>query len=51
MLVLDSATGKAPYELVINGKTYADITIGKAFDTITPPMQKIWNSNPARDKL
>ncbi len=46
-LVLDSATGKAPYELVINGKTYTKIAIGKAIDTIIPPVQKIWNSNPA----
>ena len=46
-LVLDSATGIGPFDLVINGKTYSKIAIGQAIDTITPPLQKIWNSNPS----
>ena len=46
-LKLDSATGKGPYKLVINGKTYSGVRIGQGFDTITPPVQKIWNTTPA----
>ena len=46
-LILDSATGKGPFDLVINGKAYSDIKIGQTIDTITPLSQKIWNTIPA----
>jgi hypothetical protein len=46
-LTLDSATGKGPFDLVINGKLYSDIKVGQTIDTIVPPTQKIWNNKPA----
>jgi hypothetical protein len=46
-LTLDSATGKGPFDLIINGKVYPDISVGQTIDTIAPPFQKIWDSNPA----
>jgi len=45
-LTLDSATGKGPFDLVINGKVYSDIKVGQTIDSIVPPSQKIWNTNP-----
>ncbi|MGZ8541887.1 MAG: DUF4082 domain-containing protein, partial [Chitinophagaceae bacterium] len=45
-LVLDSATGPGPHDLVINGVTYTDITAGETIAVFDPPMQKIWNTNP-----
>ena len=45
-LKLDSATGKGPFDLVINNKVYSDIKIGQVIDSITPASQKIWNSKP-----
>ncbi|MEP7375035.1 MAG: DUF4082 domain-containing protein [Chitinophagaceae bacterium] len=46
-LILNSASGRSPYDLVINGVTYNDVTVGKTITTITPPAQKIWTSNPS----
>jgi len=46
-LVLDSASGSAPYDLVIDGTTYNDVAIGQEITTLTIPSQKIWQSNPA----
>lgn len=45
-LVLDSASGKAPYSLTINDSTYNNIYIGQTITTITPAVQTIWKSNP-----
>lgn len=45
-LVLDSATGPGPHDLVINGVTYTDVTPGETIAIFDPPMQKIWNTNP-----
>jgi hypothetical protein len=45
-LVLDSASGRSPYNLVINGITYTNISIGQTITTINSPLQKIFNTNP-----
>ena len=45
-LNLDSATGIAPYSLVINGTTYTDVTRGSTFANILLPTYKIWPSDP-----
>ena len=44
-LVLSSATGIAPFDVVINGKTYNDIPVGGVITTITES-EKIWTTNP-----
>lgn len=44
-LVLSSATGIAPFDVVINGKTYNDIFVGGVITTITAA-EKIWSANP-----
>lgn len=41
-LILQSATGTAPYDLVINGNTYTDIPVGGTITTITPPSLSLW---------
>jgi hypothetical protein len=46
-LVLNSASGPGPYDLVINGTTYNDIAVGQVINTIKPASQKIWDSIPA----
>jgi hypothetical protein len=46
-LVLQSATGTGPFDLVINGNTYNNISPGAVITTFTPPTEKIWPNNPA----
>ena len=41
-LTLSAATGASPYDLVINGVTYNDKTVGNTITGFTPPIQKIW---------
>jgi hypothetical protein len=41
-LTLSAATGSSPYDLVINGVTYNDKTVGNTITGFTPPTQKIW---------
>ncbi len=46
-LVLDSANGTAPYDLVINGVVYRDVMPGETITTIGAPSQSIWNGQQA----
>jgi phage terminase large subunit-like protein len=46
-LTLASATGTSPYDLIINGVTHNDKTVGNTITSFTPPTQKIWTSNPS----
>ncbi len=46
-LVLDSANGSAPYDLVINGVLYEDIMPGQTITTVTAPSKSIWDHSPA----
>ncbi len=46
-LTLSSATGASPYDLVINGTTYNDKTIGNTITSFTPTTQKIWTTSPS----
>ena len=46
-LVLDSATGVSPYDIVIDGTSYENIAVGQKFTTLTIPQQKIWQVNPS----
>lgn len=49
-LVLQSATGASPYDLVINGTTYNDVTVGSTITTgITFPVEKLWPANDVPD--
>jgi hypothetical protein len=41
-LVLQSATGTAPFDLVINGNTYNNVNIGGVITTIAPPNESLW---------
>lgn len=45
-LVLDSATGTAPYNITINGVEYKNIAKGQTITAVNPPLQKIWNTSP-----
>lgn len=45
-LVLSSATGTGPFDLVINGTTYSNIAVSGTVATIHPPVQSVWNSLP-----
>jgi hypothetical protein len=42
-LNLASATGVSPFDLVINGTTYDDVTVGSEITTFTPPTNSIWS--------
>lgn len=47
-LVLDSASGPGPYDLVVNGTTYNNIAVGQTiatFGSVGP--QRIWDSIPS----
>ena len=44
-LVLSSAIGTGPFDLVINGKTYNDISIGGTITTIATA-EKLWSTDP-----
>ena len=46
-LVLDSATGPGPYDLVINGTTYNNIAVGQTITKINSNPQRIWDSVPS----
>lgn len=46
-LVLASTTGTGPFDLVINGDTYNNISQGGVITTFTPPTEKIWTTNPS----
>jgi hypothetical protein len=46
-LILDSASGASPYDLVINGTTYNDIAVGHTITTIVPEIQTIWTGTPS----
>lgn len=46
-LVLDSASGSSPYNLVINGTTYTNVAVGQTITTINSPLQKIFTADPA----
>lgn len=41
-LVLQSATGTAPFDLVINGNTYNNVNVGGVITTIAPPNESLW---------
>jgi hypothetical protein len=41
-LTLSAATGASPFDLVINGVTYNNKTIGNPITTFTPPVSNIW---------
>lgn len=43
-LNLSAATGVSPYDLVVNGVTYPDVTVGSTFATIPFPTYNIWPS-------
>lgn len=41
-LVLQAATGTAPFDLVINGNTYNNVNVGGVITGITPPTESLW---------
>lgn len=41
-IVLDAATGTAPFDLVVNGVTYNNVPIGGTIVSVTPPTQTLW---------
>lgn len=41
-LILSNATGATDWNLIINGTTYNDISVGETITTITPPTENIW---------
>lgn len=43
-LILDSADGIPPYDLVINGVLYRDVMPGETITKISPPAASIWNA-------
>lgn len=45
-LQLNSASGTAPYTLVVNGKTYENVTTGVPFATVVPGEVSLWNAPP-----
>ncbi|MEP7374352.1 MAG: DUF4082 domain-containing protein [Chitinophagaceae bacterium] len=47
-LVLSSATGISPFDVVINGKTYNDIPVGGIITTVAAAAtaEKIWSADP-----
>jgi hypothetical protein len=50
-LVLQSATGTAPFDLVINGNTYNNVNIGGVITTIAPPNENLWTPADAPSDL
>lgn len=46
-LILQSATGTAPFDLVINGNTYNNVNIGGVITTIAPPNESLWTVGDA----
>lgn len=50
-LVLNTATGTGPYDLVINGTTYNGITTGQKITTLAPPIERLWTTNLAPDNF
>ncbi|MFN4315100.1 MAG: DUF4082 domain-containing protein [Chitinophagaceae bacterium] len=41
-VVLDAATGTAPFDLVVNGVTYNNVPVGGTLFTVTPPNESLW---------
>ncbi|MFT3675326.1 MAG: DUF4082 domain-containing protein [Chitinophagaceae bacterium] len=46
-LVLQAATGTAPFDLVINGNTYNNVNVGGVITGITPPTENLWTPGDA----
>jgi hypothetical protein len=46
-LVLDSASGPGPYDLVVNGTGYSNIAVGQTITTLGSGPQQIWDSIPS----
>lgn len=46
-LVLESAAGVGPYNLVINGDIYPGVSVGESITAVQPAAQTIWNEQPA----
>ncbi len=42
-IVLDAATGTAPFDLVIDGVTYNNINVGGTITTVNPPNETLWS--------
>jgi hypothetical protein len=41
-VVLDAATGTAPFDLVVNGVTYNNVPVGGTLLSVTPPNESLW---------
>ena len=46
-VVLKSASGVGPYDVVINGTTYRGINVGQTITTTAATTEKIWSQNPS----
>lgn len=45
-LTLANATGTGPFDLVVNGTTYNNVAVGGTFGLFTPPVEKVYTTNP-----
>lgn len=50
-LILQSATGTAPFDLVINGNTYNNVNVGGVITSIAPPNENLWTPADAPSDL
>ena len=46
LILSNTVTGVAPFDLTINGNTYSDISPGAVITTFTPPTERLWPGAP-----